>query len=170
MEKLFSRSFGSLFSPPRFAWRTNTCTPTRQNVCSYLREAKAVFLARSLFHRVGFLQEFEKMPNCKISWRLLFLDRPTARHLGRSVCPSAAVTEASLWVWDQDCALDTSLNRVLLHFSLNLDCSFDPISHISAVSRIVGLLLWLGDFLFFVEVLGGHPPPIMTDAVFCAIS
>lgn len=47
----------------------------RTNLTEHLQlpqRRKAIFLACSLFHRVGFLQEFEKMPNSKISWKPIF--------------------------------------------------------------------------------------------------
>lgn len=61
-KNLFSQCLWVSFSPPRFAWRTNTCNITRENICSYLRwPRKAIFLACSLFS-LDFSQEFEKMP------------------------------------------------------------------------------------------------------------
>lgn len=64
-KNLFSQSLWVTFSPPCFAWRTNTCNRTGENICKLPEAAQESNIFRLLITLVGFWEneeEFEKMP------------------------------------------------------------------------------------------------------------
>lgn len=76
-KKLFSQSLWVSFSPPHFAWLTNTCNRTHENICKLPETTQESNIFSFLVILVGFFARIWE--NAKLL--KLFLERPTARHL-----------------------------------------------------------------------------------------